>query len=125
MERGELLRKKISAAERLARRPGPKPTNRSKAICQLEQSLNPKFRGELNRELRDSPSPRRGAPPGNQNRLIHGKYTRKRRGFMAEVRQHVRHGNWLVRQALKLLPVTQSGRRTSYPHVHIVERIVQ
>lgn len=119
------MRKKISAAERLARRPGPKSTKESKAIRQSRQSLNPQFGGELNRELRDSPSPRRGAPPGNQNRLVHGKYARKRQAFMAEVRQHVRHGNWLIRQMLELVPVTQSGRRTSYPQVHIVERIVR
>jgi hypothetical protein len=116
------LRKKISIAERLARRPGPRNRAASEEIAQPDQALTPKI-GELNRELTVYPLPaRRGAPKGNQNRLVHGRFTAKRLAFMAQVRTHTRYGNWLVRQARALMPATQSGRR-AHPVRYITERI--
>jgi hypothetical protein len=46
--------------------------------------------GELN------PKKRRGPPPGNQNRRIHGVYSRERRAFFAEARTHIALGKRLV-----------------------------
>ena len=94
----------------------------SKAFSEAPQPVDPQI-AELNRELMDSPPPRRGAPLGNQNRWLHGKFTAERRAFMAEVRAHVRHGNWLARQFRALEPVTITGRRASYRGIQIVERI--
>jgi hypothetical protein len=43
-----------------------------------------------------NPKKRRGAPTGNQNRLIHGAYTRERAAFFADVRAHIALGKKLV-----------------------------
>jgi len=107
------LRKKISASERLAQRPGPKKTAALTVILQSDQPVNPQI-AELNGKLSVCSPPRRGAPLGNRNRLTHGRRTKARRAFLAAVRAHVRRGNWLVRQVQALRPVTKSGRRTSY-----------
>jgi len=77
----------------------------------------------LNRELSVSPPCKGGAPKGNQNRLVHGKFTAKRRAFLAKVRAHVRSSNWIVRQLWAARPTTKSGRRMPPPSIHIVERI--
>jgi hypothetical protein len=116
------VRKKMTVAERLARRPGPRKRAASTAIPKLSQAVDPQIGGELNRGLTVSPPARRGAPRGNQNRLVHGKYSAKRRAFMAVVRAHIRSSNWLVRQVWAARPVTKSGRRVP-PTVHLVERI--
>ena len=39
---------------------------------------------------------KRGAQPGNQNALKHGKYTRERRAFFAEVRTQIRRGREIL-----------------------------
>ncbi|MBL6938033.1 MAG: hypothetical protein ISS15_15895 [Alphaproteobacteria bacterium] len=114
----------MSIAERLARRRGPRSRVASKAITQSRQAVDPQIAPELNRELRVSPSTRRGAPKGNKNRLVHGRFTAKRLAFYAEVRAHVRHGNWLVRQVRETLPQSKSGRRSwPFRRRHIVDRI--
>lgn len=113
----------MSIAERLARRPGPRSRVASKAITQSRQAVDPQIAPELNRELRVSPSTRRGAPKGNKNRLVHGRFTAKRRVFLARVRAFVRESNWLVRQVWAARPARKSGRRMPIFSRHIVERI--
>jgi hypothetical protein len=116
------VRKKMTIAERLARRPGPRSRASSEMIAQPYQAVDPQI-GELNRELTVYPLPTRlGAPKGNRNRLVHGRFTAKRLAFLAQVRTHTRYGNWLVRQARALMPATQSGRR-GYPIRYVTERI--
>ena len=39
---------------------------------------------------------KRGAPPGNQNALKHGKFTRERRAFRAAIRAHIERGRALI-----------------------------
>lgn len=117
------MRRKVTIAERLARRPGPRSARASKAIAQSHQPVDPKITPELNRELRVSPPPRRGAPKGNKNRLVHGKFTAKRRAFLAKIRAFVRESNWLVRQVWSARPMTKGGRRLPILTRHIVERI--
>ena len=116
------MRRKTTIAERLARRPGPRSRAASEAIAKLHQVVDPQITPGLNRELSVSPPTRRGAPKGNQNRLVHGKFTAKRRAFMAQVRAHVRESNWLVRQVRATLPAGPSGRR-AWPVTYITERI--
>jgi hypothetical protein len=87
------------------------------------QAVDPQIIPELNRELRVSPPTRRGAPKGNKNRLVHGRFTAKRRVFLAKVRVFVRESNWLVRQVWAARPTTKSGRRVPIPTRHIVERV--
>jgi hypothetical protein len=43
-----------------------------------------------------NPKKRRGPPPGNQNRRIHGVYSRERRAFFAEVRAFLAEGKTLA-----------------------------
>jgi hypothetical protein len=43
-----------------------------------------------------NPKKRGGAPPGNRNRFVHGRYTREREAFLAEVRVHLARGRQLV-----------------------------
>jgi len=117
------MRKKLTTDERLARRLGPRSRAASKAIAQSHQAVDPQITPALNRELRVSPPPRRGAPKGNKNRLVHGKFTAKRQTFMAKVRTFVRESNWLVRQVWVARSTTKSGRRMPLVTRHIVERI--
>src|ERR1700679_3815165 len=37
-----------------------------------------------------------GAPRGNQNRFVHGRYTRERRALYAAIRAHIREGRELI-----------------------------
>jgi len=115
------MQRKVTIAERLARRPGRRKPGASKAITAPHQAVDPHIAGGLNRELSVSLPNRGGAPKGNQNRLVHGKFTAKRRAFMAKVRAHVRESNWIVRQVWAARPTTRSGRRVPPPTVHIVE----
>jgi len=117
------MRRKVTIAERLARRPGPRSRAASKAITQSHQAVDPQITPELNRELTVSAPSRRGAPKGNKNRLVRGKFTAKRQTFMAKVRTFVRESNWLVRQVWTARPMTKSGRRLPMRTRHIVERI--
>lgn len=117
------MKRKVTIAERLARRPGPRSPRASKAIAQSHQRVDPQITLELNRDLRVSPPPRRGAPKGNKNRLVHGKFTGKRQAFLAKIRTFVRESNWLVRQVWSARPMANSGRRLPTPTRHIVERI--
>ena len=48
------------------------------------------------RPRRAKPPRKRGAQPGNQNAYKHGKYTRERRAFRAEVRAHIRRGREIL-----------------------------
>ncbi|HEX4303763.1 MAG TPA: tRNA 2-thiouridine(34) synthase MnmA [Rhizomicrobium sp.] len=50
-----------------------------------------------------NPQKRRGAPPGNRNRLKHGRYTSARLGFYREARKFIREGYVLAAQARALL----------------------
>src|SRR5579862_5172388 len=43
-----------------------------------------------------SRKPKGGAPRGNTNRLIHGKYTRERRALFAAIRAHIKEGRELI-----------------------------
>jgi len=57
--------------------------------------------GTADQALRDNapelnPKNRRGAPPGNKNRLVHGVYTRERAALWAEARAHIALGKQLV-----------------------------
>ena len=117
------MRRKVTIAERLASRPGPRSRAASKAIAQSYQAVDPQITPELNRELTVSAPSRRGAPKGNKNRLVHGKFTAKRQTFMAKVRTFVRESNWLVRQVWVARSTTKSGRRLPMRTRHIVERI--
>ena len=45
---------------------------------------------------------KRGAPSGNKNRLIHGKYTRAMHDFGARVRAHIREAHALVAATRRL-----------------------
>lgn len=65
--------------------------------------------GELNPNF-SYPSPRaieqtrkRGAPSGNKNRLIHGKYTRAAHDFRTRVRAHIQEARSLVAVARRLI----------------------
>jgi len=116
------LRKKISAAKRLARRPGRKRSRETKAIRQCSQPFNPHI-PELNPKFRESPHPRGGAPLGNKNRLTHGGYTQERQALWADVRALVKEGRTLVREVRELFAVTKSGPGASYPQARTIERI--
>ena len=106
------MRKKFSAAERLMRRPGPKKSGVSKAIRQSSQSLNPQIGGELNLELRDSASPRRGAPKGNRNAWKHGCYGRERQLWLLQVRILSRQTRWLEQHFRELSRAARAARLT-------------
>lgn len=67
-----------------------------------------------NQALRDdaaelNPKKPRGAPPGNQNRRIHGAYSRERQAFWAEVRAHLALGKQLVAAARSTFGPTRFG----------------
>jgi hypothetical protein len=69
----------------------------------------------VDQPLRDDPpelnlEKRRGPPPGNQNRRIHGGYSRERKAFFAELRAFVAEG----RELLKMMSaLTDPDRRSS------------
>jgi hypothetical protein len=46
-----------------------------------------------------NPKKRRGPPPGNQNRRVHGVYSRERQALWAEVRAHLALGRQLLTAA--------------------------
>ncbi len=76
----------------------------------------------LNRKNRNSPSPagaesptapvRRGpgAPAGNSNRLVHGRYSREHLAFRAAVTAFGRACRALVEEVRPLFPPTKAGR---------------
>jgi hypothetical protein len=51
------------------------------------------------------PPGKRGAPPGNKNRLVHGKFTGEMFAFRAEIRTYLRASRRLVEGARRILQV--------------------
>ena len=80
----------------------------SSSITEFVQAVDEKI-SELNGEKQKSahppPNPKRGAPFGNRNRQTHGRRTRARRAFYAQVRAFIREGDALVAEAKLLLAV--------------------
>jgi hypothetical protein len=104
----DFLRKKMSAAERLARRPGPSRTGVSKPIRKSSEPLNPRIGMELNAKKSKS---RRGAPKGNRNALKHGRFTREHQAFLSESRTLSRQTRGLLQ--LRPYAVTRRPCRAS------------
>ena len=50
-----------------------------------------------------------GAPRGNQNRFVHGRYTRERRALYAAIRAHIREGRELIAWARLVLAERAMG----------------
>lgn len=67
----------------------------SNTILQYIQWFDPKS-GDLNGKMGEILATRRGAPFGNQNRLTHGRRTRERMEFNAEIRAHIEKGKRLI-----------------------------
>jgi hypothetical protein len=63
--------------------------------------LNPDFSHPLSSAIPQSR--KRGAPAGNENRLIHGKYARETAAFRACVRAHIREARALIAASCKML----------------------
>jgi hypothetical protein len=59
-----------------------------------------------------NPGRKRGAPPGNRNRLVHGRYTRAAFAFRTEVRAELRRCYTLVARAKALLRGNRAARGT-------------
>ena len=62
--------------------------------------LNPDFSTTLPAPIQ---KPKRGAPQGNTNRLIHGKYARHVLAFRARMRAHIREARTLIAATRKML----------------------
>jgi len=62
--------------------------------------LNENFLYPLPLAIQQKP---RGAPKGNRNRFVHGKYTGEVFAFRADVRAHIRKARLLLTAARKLL----------------------
>src|ERR1700739_984314 len=69
----------------------------ARTIRKSDQSFE-RGSGEVEPRLHENFSRRSkgGAPRGNTNRLIHGKYTRERRALYAAIRAHIREGRELI-----------------------------